>query len=192
MKITESKNLYIKNMVCPRCIATVKYIFKDLGIPIERIQLGEVIPPHSLDESQKLMLSEKLTDHGFELLTDSKSKLIGQIKSLLIKWIHYPEETSNKNFSLLLSENLNHDYSYLSKLFSPVEGITIERFIVRQKIEKVKELIIYDELTLSEIAFQMGYSSVAYLSTQFKNETGMTPTEFKKLKKPDRRSLDSL
>ncbi|MEQ8470349.1 MAG: AraC family transcriptional regulator [Marinoscillum sp.] len=192
MKMTEPKNLYIKNMVCPRCIATVKYIFKDLGISVERIQLGEIATIDSLDEAKKIMLSEKLTDHGFELLTDSKSKLISQIKSLLIKWIHYPEDVLNKNFSLLLSEHLNHDYTHLSKLFSSVEGITIERFIVRQKIEKVKELIIYDELTLSEIAFQMGYSSVAYLSTQFKNETGMTPTTFKKLKRAGRRSLDSI
>ena len=179
-------------MVCPRCIDTVKDIFTDLGIQVSRIQLGEVLTSASPYDAQKLLLNKRLTDRGFELLTDNKSRLIGQIKACLIQWIHYPEETSNKNFSLLLSEKLDHDYSYLSKLFSSVEGITIERFIVRQKVEKVKELIVYNELSLSEIAFQLGYSSVAYLSTQFKNETGMTPTEFKKLKKPGRQSLDSI
>tara|TARA_B100001971_G_C18123384_1_gene500665 strand:- start:40 stop:609 length:570 start_codon:yes stop_codon:yes gene_type:complete len=188
----EESIVYIRNMVCPRCIDTVKSIFSELDVPIIKIQLGEVITPSSLDKAQKIFLSGRLSDHGFELLTDSKSKLISRIKSLLVHWIHYPTEAMNKNFSLLLSEELDHDYSYLSKLFSSVEGITIERFIVRQKVEKVKEFIAYNELRLSEIAYQMGYSSVAYLSTQFKNETGMTPTEFKKLKKPGRQSLDSI
>tara|TARA_Y100001980_G_C14556926_1_gene354355 strand:- start:7893 stop:8270 length:378 start_codon:yes stop_codon:yes gene_type:complete len=104
-----------------------------------------------LDEVQKLSLNERLTERGFELLTDNKSKLIGQIKSYLIQWTHYPTKMLNKNFSLLLSEKLDHDYSYLSKLFSSVEGITIERFIVRQKIERIKELIVYNELTYQRL-----------------------------------------
>ena len=184
--------IHIKNMVCPRCIHTVEHIFNTASIPFIRIELGQVTTPTPLTVPQKILLDERLKEEGFELLTDHKSKLIGQIKSLLIKWIHYRSTPANKNYSLLLSEQLNHDYSYLSKLFSSVEGITIERFILRQKIEKVKELLFYNELTLSEIAHQMNYSSVAYLSTQFKNETGMTPSEFKKSKKPRRQSLDSI
>lgn len=184
--------LYIKKMVCPRCIDTVRDIFIGQGIAIANIRLGEVVLAEEINESQKTELAEKLKSRGFELLQDNKSKLIGQIKSIIIEQIHYNDERLKVNFSTLLSEKLNHEYSSLSRLFSSVESITIEKFILKQKIEKVKELISYDELTLSEISFQMGYSSVAHLSAQFKKETGMTTTEFKKMKSLDRKTLDEL
>ena len=182
----------IKNMVCPRCIETVREILMDMKIGVKDVRLGEVVLDHEIEGQEKSLLEERLAMRGFELLTDRKSKLIGQIKSLLIEWIHYPADVPKKNFSSLLAEKLLHDYSYLSNLFSSVEGLTIERFVVLQKIEKIKELLIYNQLTLSEIGNQMGYSSVAYLSTQFKNETGMTPSDFKKMKNPNRRTLDSI
>lgn len=179
-------------MVCPRCIDTVQKLLDDLGIEATSIKLGEVITKRKINAQEKAQLQPKLIAHGFELLQDHKSALIGKIKSLLIEQIHYAKGNLNINFSTLLSDKLNHDYSYLSRLFSSVEGITIERFIMRQKIERVKELIFYDELTLSEIAFQMNYSSTAHLSAQFKKETGMTPTQFKKERKPGRQSLDAI
>lgn len=186
------KQIHIKNMVCPRCIDTVTDIFKELDVAVSSIELGEVEVVYALNETQKTLLEEKLTARGFELLQDQKSKTITQIKSIVIEQIHYSKEVLKVNFSTLLSDKLNQEYTSISKLFSAAEGITIERFILKQKIEKVKELIFYKELTLSEIAFQMGYSSVAHLSSQFKKETGMTPTEFKKLDAPNRKSLDNL
>ena len=179
-------------MVCPRCIDTVKDIFNDLKIPFGSVQLGEVEVINTLSNDQKSQLTDKLSERGFELLQDQKSKLIERIKAIVIEQIHYSHESMKVNFSTVLSEKLNHEYSSLSRLFSSVEGITIERFVLKQKIEKVKEYIFYDEFTLSEIAFQMGYSSVAHLSAQFKKETGMTTSEFKKLKNPNRKPLDSL
>ena len=159
------KTIHIKNMVCPRCIDTVESIFNVMELEISSITLGEVITEQEISKHQKEKLDKKLSERGFELLEDNKSKLIGKIKTLIINSIHYSKE--------------------------PIY-ITIEKFVLSQKIEKVKELIFYDELTLSEIAFQMDYSSVAYLSSQFKKETGMTPTQFKKLKKPGHNHLDSL
>ena len=183
---------YIKNMVCPRCITTVKEAFNDLNIDITAIQLGEVTTMAEINDAQKELLKESLLSKGFELLEDNNSRLIGQIKSTIIDQIHYESATLVVNFSTLLAEKLNHDYTYLSKLFSSVEGTTIERYIVKQKIEKVKELLFYDQLTLSEIAFRMNYSSAAHLSAQFKKETGMTATVFKKLRKPGHQALDSI
>jgi len=178
-------------MVCPRCIDTVREIFKELNIEASYIQLGEVSILDKINDYQRKQLKEKLASRGFELLQDQKSKLIDQIKSIIIEQIHYKEDALKVNFSTVISEKINHEYASLSRLFSEVEGITIERFILRQKIERVKELIFYNELTLSEIACKMDYSSVAHLSAQFKKETGMPPTEFKKLKKPGHQALDS-
>ncbi len=184
--------VYIKNMVCPRCVESVKNIFRELEINVIDISLGEVKTEDEINENKQRALAVKLKGHGFELLEDNKSKLIGVIKATIIETIHYNDEPLNVNFSTLLSEKLHYEYSYLSRLFSSVEGITIEKFIVAQKIEKVKEFIFYDELTLSEIAFRMNYSSVAHLSSQFKKETGMTPTEYKKQRGPGRRPIDSI
>ena len=187
----KANTLYIKNMVCPRCIDTVKDILDELEIKTSSIELGEVNTSTQITSDQKTQLEELLAARGFELLQDQKSKLIGQIKSIIVDRIHHDKQGLNVNFSTLISEKLNQEYSSLSRLFSSVEGTTIERFILKQKIERVKELIFYNELTFSEIAHQMDYSSVAHLSAQFKKETGMTPSQFKK-QRPDRKSIDSL
>ncbi|GAB3338560.1 AraC family transcriptional regulator [Cryomorphaceae bacterium 1068] len=184
--------LYIKNMVCPRCIDTVKDILDNLNIETSSIELGEVHTPNNITSDQKSQLEELLAARGFELLQDQKSKLIGQIKAIIVDQIHHNKEALNINFSTLIADKLHQEYSSLSRLFSSVEGVTIERFILKQKVERVKELIFYNELTLSEIAHQMDYSSVAHLSAQFKKETGMTPTAFKKMRNPGRQSLDQL
>ena len=187
-----STKVNIKNMVCPRCIDAVENVFNDLNVEVLSVQLGEVVIENDLVASQKVQLSEALTAKGFELLEDQKAKLISAIKSIVIEQVFYKKENLSTNFSDLLSEKLNHEYSSLSRLFSSTEGVTIEKFILKQKIERVKELIFYKELTLSQIAYEVGYSSVAHLSTQFKKETGMNPSEFKKLKESRRNSLDSI
>lgn len=179
-------------MVCPRCIDTVKDIFNELAIVISTIQLGEVSSPDTITAVIKSQLIEKLNDRGFELLEDKNATIIAQIKAIVIEQIHHATVPILVNFSTLLSDKLNLDYAGLSKLFSQVEGVTIEKFILKQKVEKVKELIVYAEFNLSEIAFQLKYSSVAHLSSQFKKETGMTPSAFKKLDKRDRNTIDSI
>lgn len=184
--------IYIKNMVCPRCIDVVKEICEDLNISIKNLQLGKLESNTAINDTLKTVLSERLKERGFELLLDKNQKIITQIKSLIVAQIHHSKEPLTINFSDYISEKMNHDYASLSRLFSSVEGITIERFILKQKIELVKELLFYKENTLSEIAVQMNYSSVAHLSAHFKKETGMTPSQFKKMKDPNHQSLDSL
>lgn len=184
--------LIIKNMVCPRCIESVNLIFQDLGLSVVAIILGKVSIKEEITTDQKQALQQRLVEKGFDLLDDKQSRLINEIKSIVIQEIHYQKEPSLINFSSLLTEKLHYDYAYLSRLFSSVEGQTIEKFVLAQKIEKVKELLTYDELNLSEIAFQMNYSSSAHLSAQFKKITGMTPSAFKKLFNQERRSLDEL
>lgn len=184
--------IFIKNMVCPRCIQTVGSIMKIVNIETLHIDLGEVEVRTPLTKMQLDKLEVELKKSGFELLENQSSKIINKIKSILIASIHHTSENQKVNYSTLLSDKLKQEYSSLSKLFSSVEGITIEKFVVKQKIERVKELIIYDELSLKEIAFQLNYSSVAYLSNQFKKETGMTPTQFKNLNLRNRKSLDSI
>lgn len=184
--------IHIKNMVCPRCIEAVKEALDDANVGFERVSLGEVIIKRPLDKTQKSNLEPLLKGKGFELLEDKTSAIISNIKGLIIEQIHYSNEPLKMNFSTFLSEKLGKDYTTLSKLFSSVESITIEKFITKQKIERVKELIIYDQLTLSQIAYQMNYSSVAHLSSQFKKETGLTPTQFKKQKVPHRQSIDNI
>jgi AraC-like DNA-binding protein len=157
------------------------------------IALGEVaIEEKELSKEQRSNLSDALKAVGFELIDDRRSKLIEQIKTFVIDTVHYKDEQPVKNYSELLSQHLHHDYSYLSNLFSEVEGITIEQYIINQRIEKVKELLVYGELSLSQIAFQLGYSSTAHLSTQFKKLTGLTPSQFKQLGLHRRKSLDEV
>lgn len=179
-------------MVCPRCLDAVRKVFTDLQLPINSITLGKVVTSKPIDDSQKETLKEKLADLGFEWLDDKQSQLINNIKSIIVNEIYYEEEAATVNFSTLLAEKLSYDYAYLSRLFSAVEGRTIEKFIMVQKIEKIKELITYQEMTLSEIALQMNYSSSAHLSNQFKKVTGMSPTEFKKLQKKNRQFIDEI
>lgn len=184
----------IKNMVCPRCIETVQSIMESNGFQVESIKLGSVEIDVSPSDLQLGEIASELKDRGFELLQDRKSQIVEQVKSEIILWIHQNKEPENptENLSDQLARKLNMDYSALSHIFSASVGLTIEKYAILQKIEKVKELLSYDELTVSEIAFKLGYSSVAHLSSQFKKETGMTPVQFKKLKDQDRRTLDSI
>ncbi|MEJ7768249.1 MAG: AraC family transcriptional regulator [Chitinophagaceae bacterium] len=185
-------HLYIKNMVCHRCILVVKQELEKLNIPLCNITLGEVETEHALAPGKIEQLSNNLSILGFELLDNAKQQLIEKIKNIVINQIHYSEEERHLNFSVILSRSLHKDYSYLSNLFSEVEGITIEKYVINQKIEKVKELIIYDQLSLSEIAYKQGYSSVAHLSNQFKKVTGLTPSHFKKVGQNKRKPLDQI
>ena len=179
-------------MVCNRCITAVRTEFEKLNINPLYVSLGEVDIKDELSSSQISQLQKNLSRLGFELLTDSRKKLIEKIKNYIIQHVHYNEIAERKKFSILLSEKLNKDYSTLSNLFSQVEGITIEKYIINQKIEKAKELLVYDEINLSEIAFKLGYSSVAHLSTQFKKITGLSPSDFKKLHNKNRKPLDKI
>lgn len=186
------QEITVKNMVCPRCVEAARQIFQDMGLMTLDVQLGVVTLQDKITSIQKKTLKEQLVRRGFELLEDKQAKLVNAIKSIIIDEIHHKEENSTFNFSTLLGEKLHYDYSHLSRLFSSVEGQTIERFVLAQKTEKVKELLTYDEMSLSEIAFQMNYSSSAHLSAQFKKVTGMTPTAFKKLHEKKRKMLNEI
>ena len=185
--------LHIKNMVCNRCIKVVQDELTGLGYNIKAIELGEVTLTEKLLESNIDQISQVLTDNGFELIDDRKSRIINRIKTLIIEFIHYDREKPDyMNLSDFLAKEIGHDYSYLSNLFSSVEGITIEKYLINQKIEKVKELLVYDELSLNEISYQLGYSSVQHLSNQFKKITGLTPSHFKRIKNKRRNPLDKV
>lgn len=171
-------DIYIKNMVCPRCIMAVKDIMQQLNITTLHIQLGLVTIAENLTDHQLEAVGEKLNEIGFELLNDNQKQLVEQIKTLILEQIYNGNGTTVP-LAQLLPDKLHKDYSALSKLFSSTEGITIEQYNIQQKVEHIKELLTYDQLTLSQIADQMGYSSVAHISAQFKKITGMTPSEFK-------------
>lgn len=180
-------------MVCPRCIKVVGEEMEKLGFRVLSIKLGEVVLDSEPGKTQLEQIKKALEKNGFELLSDRKSKIITRIKTEIINTIHYQEnEPATDKLSSWLSGSLGHDYSYLSKLFSNVEGISIERFVILQKIEKVKELLIYDELSVSQIAYQLGYSSSQHLSAQFKSVTGLTPSQFKKSSERSRKPLDDI
>lgn len=180
-------------MVCSRCIKVVKEEIERLGFTVQSIELGEVVMKGETRSGDLEEIAGVLAENGFELIKDKRSELINRIKTLIIECIHHDKEKPDYvNFSDFLSSELNHDYSYLSHLFSMVEGKTIEKYMILQKIEKVKELLVYDELTLNEISYMMGYSSVAHLSRQFKNVTGLTPSHYKKVREEKRRPLDRL
>lgn len=179
-------------MVCNRCILVVKQELDKLHIQSSSITLGEVQTVAELQKELIDQLSVNLATLGFELLNDSKQQLIEKIKNIIIQQVHYSNEEKHANYSDILANATHKDYSYLSSLFSEVEGITIEKYIINQKIEKVKELIIYDELTLSEISYKLGYSSVGHLSNQFKKVTGLTPSHFKEIGRNRRKPLDKI
>jgi len=170
----------------------VQQIFEGTGNPPVRISLGEVetVKPMPDDDLEKLR--KTLVSYGFELIDDTKSRIIEKIKNTIVQSVHQNHDDLKVNYSEYIESHLNRDYAYLSSLFSEVEGTTIEKYIIHQKIERVKELLVYDELTLSEIAYQMGYSNVAYLSNQFKKITGLTPSHFKQVKENKRKPLDEV
>lgn len=170
----------------------VKRLLESLHLHYTSVTLGMVELKNEPTEAQLQLLAEGLQQLGFELLDDARKKLIAKLKTIVIGQIHHGADERKYNFSQILSSKLHKEYSYLSRLFSEVEGITIEKYIINQKVEKVKELLVYDELSLSEIAFRMGYSSVAHLSSQFKKVTGLTPSYFKKLGGIHRKALDHI
>lgn len=169
-------------MVSLRCKMVVKSVLEKILVPFNVIELGEVQTPDDLTPKQMEELKQSLLKFGLELLEDKKSMLIEKIKNIVVEMIHYSDEPPLLNFSSYLSEKLDYDYNYLSNLFSEVTGTTIEHFIISHKIERAKELLVYNELTLTQIAEKLHYSNVAHLSNQFKKVTGLTPTFFKAMK----------
>lgn len=186
------KKLYIKNMVCSRCKMVVRNELGKLGLHPTAVELGEVELAEQPSQHQLTLLDASLHQLGFERIDDQKSRLIEKIKNIIVQLVHHSGETINTNLSAYITSHIHHDYNYLSNLFSEVEGTTIEKYFIAQRIEKAKELLMYDELSLSQIADKLGYSSVAYLSNQFKKITGFTPTYFKSLKEHKRRNIEEL
>lgn len=184
--------VYIKNMVCNRCILVVRQELEKLNLPFNSITLGELQFKQPPSAKQLTQLKINLASLGFEVLDDSKKQLIEKIKNVVVDQIHYQPVDEKHNFSEILSKKLHKDYSHLSSLFSEVEGITIEKYIIHQKIEKAKELIAYNEMNFNEIAYQLGYSSSAHLSAQFKKITGLTPTHFKNTADKRRKPIDKI
>jgi AraC-like DNA-binding protein len=187
-----STKLYIKYMVSLRCKMMVKEELHKLGLHHIIVDLGMVEILEDIKEKQRKELKANLLKSGLELLDDKKSILIERIKNVIIEMIHYSDELPKVNYSDYISEKLGYDYTYLANIFSEVKGITIQQFIINHKIEKVKELLIYDELNLSEISYKLHYSSVAHLSNQFKKVTGLTPTFYKQLKDKRKQNLEDL
>lgn len=184
--------LYIKNMVCSRCIKVVCDELRKLGIEYHSVTLGEVELAEPVESEKLDKLRSSLLENGFELIDDSKTKLIEKVKTLIIKSIYDSNKPEEINYSDYLSKETGKPYTTLSALFSSVENTTIEKFIITQKIERAKELLVYGELTLSEIAYRLGYSSSQHLSSQFKKITGFTPSYFKDLKEQKRRFIDKI
>jgi len=180
-------------MVCQRCIKVVKEVMAEQEIAYNRVELGKVLTSQPLEADQLTKLKARLQQEGFDIVEDQKVAITEKIKNLLITLVYeQPLDEWKENLSAYLSRQLNKDYSTLSQLFSTVENITIEHFFILQKIERVKELLVYEQLQLSEIAWKMGYSSVAHLSAQFKKVTGFTPSDFKKQKQHVKRPIDKL
>jgi len=184
--------LYIKNMVCNRCKMVVKNEIEKLGYQTISVELGEVKLEETTRPINRHEILKTLQPLGFELIDDKKSQLIEHIKTTIIDLVHNKNNDLRINLSDYLNNIIHYDYHYLSNLFSEVEGTTIEKYLIAQKIEKVKELLMYDELSLSEIAWKLNYSSVAHLSNQFKKVTGLTPTHFKNIKTLKRKPLDEV
>jgi YesN/AraC family two-component response regulator len=179
-------------MVCSRCKMVVSAELEKNGLSPKTVDLGEVEIEEELTKEQLHKLGPSFKKLGFELIDNKKSRIIEKIKNEIVKLVHHSNDNISINFSDHLAASLHYDYGYLSNLFSEVEGTTIEKYFITQKIEKAKELLIYDELSLSEIADQLGYSSVAYLSAQFKKVTGLTPSYYKSLKEHKRRNIEDL
>lgn len=189
---TKATTLSIRNMVCNRCVRVVREELESLGLPLQSVTLGEATFSRPLTPGELAAIRQGLAESGFEIIDDKRSRLIEQIKAFIINEVHHAAPEQTTNLSDRLARELGRDYAYLSTLFSSVEDQTIEQYVIRQKIERVKELLVYDELTLSEIAWQLGYSSVQHLSTQFKKVTGFTPTYYKQLREHKRLPLDEV
>lgn len=184
--------LYIKNMVCNRCIMMVKQVLDKQHLSYTNVQLGEIDLVTEPTQDWQSELDAELHKLGFALIDDRKTRMIEKIKNTITQMVYQDKNETKYNISDYLAEQLHYDYNYLSYTFSEVENITIEKYIIHQKIERVKELLVYDELSINEIADQMGYSSVGHLSNQFKKKTGLTPGHFKKVKENKRKPLDEL
>jgi len=184
--------LYIKYMVSLRCKMMVKEELKKLGLRYVVVDLGMVEIMEDITQEQHDQLKINLMKSGLELLDDKRSILIEKIKNVIVEMIHYSDELPKVNYSDYISEKLGYDYTYLSNIFSEVKGITIQQFIIIHKIERVKELLLYDELNLSEISYKLHYSSVAHLSSQFKKITGLTPSFYKQLKQKRNENLENM
>ncbi len=184
--------LYIKYMVSARCKIVVKEVLKELGLHFMVVDLGEVEIMENISAEQREQVKAGLLEAGLELMDDKRAMLIEKIKNVIVQMVHHSDEMIKMNFSDFLSEKMNHDYTYLANLFSEVQGTTIEQFIISHKIERIKELIIYGELNITEIAWKMNYSSVAHLSNQFKKVTGLSPSHFKQLKDKRRSPIEEV
>lgn len=190
----DTKIILVKNMVCARCIMAVEAILNEEQIPFQKVIFGEIHLEVNLDENQKEKLKNKLAKIGFEMIDNQNSGLVEKIKQLVIKKARNEVENENRKLKLsqYIVEKMHHEYTYLSSLFSSVEGRTIENYFIEHRIEKAKELLVYDQHTLSQIAYELEYSSVAHLSAQFKKVTGLTPTYFKEIGNQKRKSLDTI
>lgn len=184
--------LFIKNMVCPRCKLVVQSELEKFGLHPTTIELGEVEIKESISTEHQEKLNDMLKTFGFELIDDKKARVVEKIKNAIIELVYAKNNVLKSNLSDYIASSIGQDYSYVSNLFSQQESTTLEHYYILQKIERVKELIVYDELTLNEIAFQMNYSSTSHLSKQFKKVTGLTPTYFKNLKANKRQSIENL
>ncbi|MDX2048046.1 MAG: helix-turn-helix domain-containing protein [Chitinophagaceae bacterium] len=184
--------LYIKNMVCSRCKMMVKDQLENKGLHPISVDLGEAEVEGDISKDKLQDIDASLKALGFELIDNKKSRIIEKIKNAVVSLVHQADDNINSNLSVFITSRIHKDYNYLSNLFSEVEGTTIEKYFISQRIEKAKELLVYDELTLSEIADRLGYSSVAHLSNQFKKVTGFTPGYFKSLKEHKRRNIEEL
>ena len=184
--------ILIKNMVCNRCVLVVTEMLKGLHLTPLNVELGKAVVQEELKPDDWKNIKEALEKYGFEWIDDKRMRIIEQIRTAIIELVHYEDNASKLKLSEYLKEKCHYDYSFLSKLFSEVNGVSIEKYYIAQKVERIKELLIYYELSISEIADLLQYSSVAHLSTQFRNVTGMTPSQFKQLKEHKREPLDEI
>ncbi len=184
--------LYIKNMACESCKAVVKDALEELDISTVKVELGEIETKEDLTDVEKMELNSKIKKAGLELLEKKQGALIEKIRKVMVDYVYKSDEKLNVKFSVLLSEELNHSYTYLANFFSEVDATTIEQFIIALKIERIKELIIFGDDTFSEIADKLHYSSVSHLSAQFKKATGLTPSHFKALKDKRRITIQNI
>ncbi len=184
--------LHIKNMVCNRCVMVVEGILRDLGIEPVSVTLGEAVLASEPGEHRLAEIRKALQTVGFELIDDKRSRLIEQVKNAIVELVHHSDAALKTNLSDYIAERTHHDYGYISNLFSEIENTTIEKYFIAQKIERVKELLVYGEMNLNEIADAVGYSSAAHLSAQFKKVTGLTPSHFRQIKDKKRKPLDEV